>query len=745
MFKKSGQSLKITVIYTLLGVAWIYGSTVLLNTYFTSELGYDVKVLNVLMRISFVLVSGLLLYILMNSFHVTLQRRIAEYEKLFMKNPNPMWVYDLETLSFLAVNEAAVREYGYTEKEFLARTIRDIRPAEDIPKLQQAILGIPQGVYSSGIWRHVKKDGTLIWVQITSYAMEWHGKRAELILSQNVTERVKFEQQLHELNVNLEEKITERTRQLDEANHALASTNEELITTNEELLSTNDQLSAAHEKIQEQANDLVRQSQQKLSSILSTLKDMVWSAKFTGMREIQIDFVNNAAEEIFGYSAQEFYENNNLLGECMLVDDPQATTDAMHQQLLAKSYTEIEHMILSKQRKQKWITSRIWMTKDYTGKPVRLDGIITDITLRKKAEHELIRQKEALQRLIDNLPLIIVLFDVHRNINFINQFWESTFEQADGDIGKEHILQQFFPKNLSTKETLEFIRSRDGEWHDFKIETPSGLVDISWCMIPLSDDSIIGIGQDISQRKKQEEEKSKLLQQLVMHNNDLLQFSFIASHNLRGPVATMMGLSKLIELQPIENQELNILLNHLFTSVTKLNEVIKDLTKILEIRGDHYQSKQWLDIADLYTSIRETLALQLISGEIEIRTDFSAYSHFFTIKTYFYSILYNLISNAIKYRSPHRPAVIEIKTFQSNGHVGFFVRDNGVGIDLEQFGNKLFTLYQRFHLDVEGKGLGLYLVRTQVNALNGSIDVASKPGLGTTFTVSFPAPSVMPD
>ena len=73
------------------------------------------------------------------------------------------------------------------------------------------------------------------------------------------------------------------------------------------------------------------------------------------------------------------------------------------------------------------------------------------------------------------------------------------------------------------------------------------------------------------------------------------------------------------------------------------------------------------------------------------------------------------------------------------------MRDNGIGIDLKQFGNKLFTLYQRFHLDVEGKGLGLYLVRTQVNALNGSIDVNSKPGQGATFTVSFPAPSVMPD
>jgi signal transduction histidine kinase len=262
-------------------------------------------------------------------------------------------------------------------------------------------------------------------------------------------------------------------------------------------------------------------------------------------------------------------------------------------------------------------------------------------------------------------------------------------------------------------------------------------------MIQLSDNSIIGIGQDVSLRKKQEEERTRILQQLVMHNNDLLQFSFIASHNLRGPVATILGLAQLIKLQPIENEALNTLLNHLFTSVTKLNEVIHDLTKILEIRSDHSQSKQWLDIGELFNTIKETLAMQLTSQDIEIITDFTACTHFFSIKSYFYSILYNLISNAIKYRSPGRSAVIELKTFQTSTHVGFLVPDNGIGIDLEQFSNKLFTLYQRFHLEVEGKGLGLYLVKTQINALNGTIDVTSTPGEGTMFTVRFPISSAV--
>jgi PAS domain S-box-containing protein len=744
MFKKSGQSLKITLIYLTVGIAWIYGSTILLDSYLSTASEQKMSFLQAVVRLSFLIFSAFLLYILINNLSIRLHKKISDYEKLFMKNPNPMWVYDINTLSFLAVNEAAIREYGYTEKEFLARTIRDIRPAEDIPKLEQAIMNIPRGIYTSGTWRHVRKSGEMIWVEITSYAMDWNGKNAELILSHNVTARVKFEQQLHELNTTLENKIKERTRQLDDANRDLVSTNEELVTTNEELLSTNDQLSAAQEKIQEQADALVSQSQEKLHSILSTLKDMVWSAKFVGQKEIQIDFVNNAAEEIFGYSSREFYENNKLLNETMIDDNPEATIEDMHKQLLKKSYTEIEHRIISKQRKQKWVTSRIWMTKDYTGMPIRLDGIITDITSRKQAELELIRQKEALQRLIDNLPLIIVLFDINGRIKFINKYWESTLQRPMKDVADKYILKELFPDDQQQQEAIEFIKLHDGRWRDFKITTPSGnILDMSWCMIQLSDNSIIGIGQDVSLRKKQEEERTRILQQLVMHNNDLLQFSFIASHNLRGPVATILGLAQLIKLQPIENEALNTLLNHLFTSVTKLNEVIHDLTKILEIRSDHSQSKQWLDIGELFNTIKETLALQLTSQDIEIITDFTACTHFFSIKSYFYSILYNLISNAIKYRSPGRSAVIELKTFQTSTHVGFLVRDNGIGIDLEQFSNKLFTLYQRFHLEVEGKGLGLYLVKTQINALNGTIDVTSTPGEGTMFTVRFPISSVV--
>ena len=111
------------------------------------------------------------------------------YRLLFESNPQPMWVYDLETLAFLAVNESAVHHYGYSREDFLAMTIKDIRPAEDMPALYDSVARSSEGVDAAGIWRHLKKDGTIIEVEITSHLLVFDDRRAELILAHDITER----------------------------------------------------------------------------------------------------------------------------------------------------------------------------------------------------------------------------------------------------------------------------------------------------------------------------------------------------------------------------------------------------------------------------------------------------------------------------------------------------------------------------------------------------------------------------
>ncbi|MDO8682111.1 MAG: PAS domain S-box protein [Armatimonadota bacterium] len=141
------------------------------------------------------------------SFYDTAEWKLVEqeirdseqrYKSLFEANPHPMWVYDLQTLRFLAVNDAAIEHYGYSREEFLSMTIADIHPPEDIPALLKNIEEVTEGLDIAGVWRHRKKDGTIIDVDIVSHTLVFGGKRAELALANDITERKQAEDALRE-------------------------------------------------------------------------------------------------------------------------------------------------------------------------------------------------------------------------------------------------------------------------------------------------------------------------------------------------------------------------------------------------------------------------------------------------------------------------------------------------------------------------------------------------------------------
>ena len=146
------------------------------------------------------------------------------YRMLFDLHPAPMWVFDAKDLRVLAVNDSAVAAYGYSREEFLQLTIDRLRPEEEVPRLLQHMRGIDALPRNSGLWRHRRKDGSLIDVQVDGHPLEFNGRRARLIMATDVTERVKAERALHEseaqlktLNLELEDRIHARTAELLEA------------------------------------------------------------------------------------------------------------------------------------------------------------------------------------------------------------------------------------------------------------------------------------------------------------------------------------------------------------------------------------------------------------------------------------------------------------------------------------------------------------------------------------------------
>jgi signal transduction histidine kinase len=164
--------------------------------------------------------------------------------------------------------------------------------------------------------------------------------------------------------------------------------------------------------------------------------------------------------------------------------------------------------------------------------------------------------------------------------------------------------------------------------------------------------------------------------------------------------------------------------------------VIRDLNLILNIQK-HTSNLVNVDLTPAFVRVIKMLEKEIDETNATITKDFSEAQVVYAVAPYVESILYNLISNAIKYRDPARTPFITLKTNLEQDFVCLIISDNGLGINLGKYKQNMFTLYKRFHTHMEGKGLGLYLVKTQIIALGGKIDVESELDKGTTFKVYF--------
>jgi len=223
-------------------------------------------------------------------------------------------------------------------------------------------------------------------------------------------------------------------------------------------------------------------------------------------------------------------------------------------------------------------------------------------------------------------------------------------------------------------------------------------------------------------------------EELIQHNNDLLQFSYTVSHNLRGPVASLIGLLNLIDRSDLNGENLAAL-DFLKKSVNSLDTTIKDLSTIIDIRNKISAVKHHVQFQQELEHVLTLLRKEISDNDVRVETHFDECPEIYSVKAMVNSILYNLISNAIKYRTTDRQPVIRVTTSREGDFARINVEDNGLGLDVARFREKLFGLYKRFHTHTEGKGLGLFLVKLQAEALGGRVDVQSELNQGTLFSV----------
>ncbi len=253
----------------------------------------------------------------------------------------------------------------------------------------------------------------------------------------------------------------------------------------------------------------------------------------------------------------------------------------------------------------------------------------------------------------------------------------------------------------------------------------------------------VAIRSDITERKHGEEQIERINKEAVAHvhelevkNRQLIDFCSIVSHNLRAPLVNIAMLVDFIDQNTDEAERLEAqakikpVINHLM-------EVFNELVESIQVQQDMAIEQEQIDLPECLNKVLVAFERQIEEYDADIRIDFKEAGAVYFPHKYVESIFTNLISNSLKYKSPDRKPVIEIKTTKTNGTVILSVRDNGLGIDLVRQKHHMFKIRKTFHKHPDAKGFGLFMTKTQIESMGGKIYVESEPGKGSTFFIEF--------
>lgn len=366
-----------------------------------------------------------------------------------------------------------------------------------------------------------------------------------------------------------------------------------------------------------------------------------------------------------------------------------------------------------------------------------------DISDRKHMEQQKEFDARNLGALINNTNDLLWSIDTNYNLITFNR---SFFETVKAFSGKElKTGDSVFVAVLSQEQRARFEefykRAFSGEaFTAFDvIETPvQHTSEISFYPIR-HDNQVVGTAchsRDVTERRKEEHERELMVSDLMQYTKNLEQFTFVVSHNLRAPIAHILGLANLLKekLSEADRQQSQA---YLFVAVNQLDMVISDLNKILEVRSASGLNREEIDLKQLLQEVRNALADAILQEQARIEEDLEV-TQIYAFKSYLHSILLNLVDNAVKYHQRGVSPIIRISSRLINNNMELRIADNGQGMDLAQYGDKVFGMYQRFNFSTTGKGLGLFMIKTQVEAMNGKITVKSEPGRGTEFVIVLP-------
>lgn len=500
-------------------------------------------------------------------------------------------------------------------------------------------------------------------------------------------------------------------------------------------------------------------------TILNSTELSVISAQKDGI----INSLNKAAERILGYNADDLVGKQSIT-----VAHLASELEKRAEELTAEMGTPVTSgfdAIVAKVKHAKNTERREWtyVRKDGSTLSVSLSvtsiwdergelsgflAIATDVTDQKKSELAVRESEERFRFLAENVPGVIYL--CREDDRFSNIFISANIEKITGYANTDFLDGTIDIADLIHREDFErvdrefreAIKTRSGFSIEYRIVHRSGLV--KWVKESGSGINgkdgvrlIEGYISDITERKKADEalllSKVNLeaaAQELQKQNQQLNEFAHIISHNLRAPVGNIQALISLLS-EESSIEEYRLVFQNLQKTAVNLRETLNGLLELLRVNKEQELERTPVQFHDILTKVKEDMMGDILNTNAWIISDFGQCPGVSYYKPYLESIILNLLSNALKYRYAGRDPEIRFETKLVNNRPVLKVHDNGMGIDLSKHGKDIFGLRKVFHGNSNAHGVGLFLTKTQVEALGGRISVESVVNQGSTFIIEF--------
>lgn len=479
---------------------------------------------------------------------------------------------------------------------------------------------------------------------------------------------------------------------------------------------------------------------EELTRLFENIHEVYFSVDMETYALLQM---SRTCERLYGYSVNDFAANSNLWYEVVLPEDKPNIDKNYPVMRAGKPFTQ-EYRIQHKDGSIRWLESKITPTLDETGKLIRIDGVSSDISERKEAELALALSEHRFRSLIVNSSDVITVIGEDSTYLFasdaIYRVTGFTPEELIGTSSKGHVHPDDIPAIDAGR--LGAINNPNGttvvQYRRLKKDGSYVWVEGTGHSM-LHDPSINGIVinfRDITERKAQEEAIQASNEELIKSNKELDRFVYSVSHDLRAPLASMMGIISLIQTECADKNVLGDIAL-LKNSASKLDTFIQDILDYSRNSRSKLHIKP-VNFGELLHEVKNNLKHMDTDSAVNIKIDVVADTAFYSDPSRLSIVFNNLISNAVRYYNPKvTEPYVSVRVDIQKTNAIIIVKDNGIGIGKEHQ-EKIFDMFYRVSKKSVGSGLGLYIVKETIEKLNGIIKMESEPEQGTQFTIIIP-------